>query len=58
MLARMVQTFWQPRATARRPIRRRRAVGFEPLEPRLALTGYVVDLELTLTNPDGRPSAR
>jgi hypothetical protein len=32
---------------------RRRVVGFEPLESRLALAGYTVDLSLALTKPDG-----
>src|SRR5690348_2744468 len=53
ILARMVRSLWQPRARWQRPSVRRRVVGLEPLESRLALAGYIVDLELTLTKPDG-----
>jgi hypothetical protein len=55
ILARMVRSFWRRDAAARRSIHRRRVVGLEPLEVRLALTGYIVDLELTLTKSDGSP---
>jgi hypothetical protein len=42
--------------------RRPRRVWFEPLEPRLAMTGdmvgdYLVDLSLSITRPDGSPAA-
>src|SRR5262249_16694042 len=50
--ARIVDSLWQRRAV-RRPSRRGRAARVEALESRLALTGYIVDLSLTLTKPDG-----
>src|SRR5262245_40425473 len=53
IFARIVDSLWQRRAVARRPSRRGRVARVEALESRLALTGYIVDLSLTLTKPDG-----
>ncbi len=57
IVAHLVRSWWQPQSGSHGrwdpKSRFRRHIRLEALETRLALTGYTVDLSLSLTKPDG-----